>query len=75
MNMNKMFKKLFNPIQAEEALKDRTKAFLAQKTQGFAAAKTKHRKYPLYAAACVCLLFMLSGGYLLYFTPHGRDQR
>lgn len=69
MNMNDIFKELFTPIQAEEELKNRTKAFLAKKTQGYTGIKTENHKYPLYAAACVCLLFILFGGRWLYFTP------
>ena len=33
MIMNDTFKELFGPIQAEQGLKDRTKAFLAEKKQ------------------------------------------
>lgn len=64
MIMNNTFKELFDPIQAEEALKDRTKVFLAQKTQ-----KENKRSYHVYAAACACMLLILFGGRWLYFTP------
>lgn len=69
MIMNKAFKELFGPIQAEEELKDRTRAFLAEKTRGYAKAGTGMRRYGVYAAACACMLLMLFGGRLLYFTP------
>lgn len=69
MNMNNAFQELFGPIHAEESLKNKTKAFLAEKTQGYAAANTGQRRYPLYAGAFACLLFMLFGGHWLYFTP------
>lgn len=69
MNMNNIFKELFSSVQAEEELKNQTKAFLARKTQGYTKLKTKNRKYFLYTAACVCLFFMLFGGHWLYFTP------
>lgn len=67
--MNKTFKKLFGPIQAEEALKDRTKEFLAEKTRGFTGVRAQKRKYRFYAAVCACLLVMLFGGRWVYFTP------
>ena len=69
MNMNNSFKGLFSQIQADEALKDRTKEFLAEKTQGYTGVKAVKRKYPLYAVACVCLLFVLFLGRWFYFTP------
>ncbi len=69
MTMNNMLKELFDPIQAEEALKDKTKAYLAQATQGYTERKREARRYPRYAAACACLLLALVGGRWLYFTP------
>lgn len=68
MSMNKVFKELFGPIQAEEELKNRTRAFLAEMTRGY----TGMRRYRVYAAACACMLLMLFGGRLLYFTPTAR---
>lgn len=64
--MNKTFKQLFGPIRAEEALKDRTKAFLTEKLQS---ANTEKHRYHAYAAACACVLLVLLGGRWLYFTP------
>lgn len=64
MIMNKAFKELFGAIQAEEELKDRTRAFLAEKTRGY----TGMRRYRVYVATCACMLLMLFGGRLLYFT-------
>ena len=69
MTMNNAFKELFGPIRAEEDLKERTRAFLAQKTGNYARAPAARRGYPVYAAACACLLFLLLGGRWLYFTP------
>ncbi len=69
MNMNKTFQALFGPIQAEETLKDRTRAFLAEETQNYSEASVRKRRYPAYAAACACLLLALLGGRWLYFTP------
>lgn len=69
MTMNNALKELFGPIRAEEGLKDRTRAFLADRTRNYAAASVRRRKYPAYAAACACLLLALLGGRWLYFTP------
>lgn len=67
--MNNTFKELFGPVKANEALKERTKAYLAVQTRGYAGAKAGRRRYPAYALACACLLFVLLGGSWLYFTP------
>lgn len=72
MIMNKAFKELFGPIRAEEELKDRTRAFLAKKTRGYAKANTGMGRYHVYAAACACMLFMLFWGCRIYFTPIAR---
>ncbi len=69
MIMNEIFKELFDPIQAEEGLKDRTTAFLAEKTRNYSEAAAKRRRYPICAVACACMLFVLLGGRWLYFTP------
>ncbi len=66
MTMNNTLKELFGSIRAEEPLKDRTIAFLAKKTRRYT--KITHR-YPVYAAACACMLLVLLGGLRLYFTP------
>ena len=64
--MNDKIKEAFGQVRAEDALKDRTKAFLSQKTKGYA--KPARSRFPVYAAVCVCLLFLLIGGHQLYFT-------
>lgn len=69
MIMNDIFKELFDPIQAEEELKDRTRAFLAEKTRNYNSAAVEKRRHPICAAACACLLLVLLGGRWLYFTP------
>lgn len=70
--MNDRIKEAFNQIQADEALKDRTREFLAQKTAGYAMPAATRRRPPRIlsaCAACACLLLMLLGGRWLYFTP------
>lgn len=69
MTMNNALKELFGPIRAEEDLKVRTRAFLAEQTRNYAEPPVKQRRYPAYAAACACLLLVLLGGRWLYFTP------
>lgn len=67
--MNNALKELFGPIQAEEDLKNRTRAFLAEKTQGYTGANPGKHRYRGYAAACVCALCLLFGGRWFYLTP------
>lgn len=69
MTMNDTFKELFGSIQAEKALKDHTQAFLAQRTRGYTKEGRRIRRYPAYAAACICLLLVMLGGRWLYFIP------
>ena len=69
MTMNSAFKELFGPVRAEEDLKDRTRTFLAERTQGYTKRAAAKRRYPAYAAACACLALALLGGRWLYFTP------
>lgn len=66
--MNKAFKALFEPIKAEEALKESTKAFIAEQIND-TVRTAKRRRYHAYALACVCLLLVLIGGPWMYFTP------
>lgn len=65
--MNEKLKAVFDQVQAEEELKDKTKAFLLKKTRGYT--KTKAVNYRRLIPAVACLLFMLVGGRWLYFTP------
>lgn len=67
--MNGKIKEIFNQIQAEEKLKDHTRSFLVQKTEGFTKASPVNHPYRMLAAACACLLCLWIGGYRLYFTP------
>lgn len=65
--MNDRVKKTFDQICAEEELKNKTREFLAQKTQGYTRNRTVNYKYLVSAAAC--LLLILAGGYWFYFIP------
>lgn len=65
--MNNKLKDAFGQIQAEESLKNSTKTFLAQKTQGYS--KGVKRPFHVCAAACLCLILLLIGGQWIYFTP------
>lgn len=67
--MNHKLKECFRQIHAEEELKNSTRAYLAQKTQGYTGLKTNRLPRYVYAAACACLLLMLSVGGQLYFSP------
>lgn len=67
--MNKICKELFGQIKAQEELKERTKAFLAERKQRYIRVKTVRRRYSVCAALCMCLLLIVLGGRWLYFTP------
>lgn len=67
--MNGKIKDIFDQIQAEEALKDSTMAFLEKKTRGYTRVRAESRPLYAYAAVCACLLLTLLGGRWLYFTP------
>lgn len=69
MIMNRACKEIFGPIRAEEPLKARTRAFLAEKTRGYARAGAENARRRVRAAACACVLLLLLGGRWLYFTP------
>ena len=67
--MNEKLREAFDQIQAEEALKSSTKAFLREKTQGYTKARSVRPRAQMYAAVCACLLLLLFGGHWLFFTP------
>ena len=68
--MNGKIKETFDKIHAEEPLKEKTKAFLAQKTQGYTQHKSRQmRNYSYLVSAAVCLVLMFVGSHWLYFTP------
>ena len=65
--MRDRLKQAFDAVHAEEALKERTRAFVAQQTRGHARRRPALRPSLAASFACLCLLF--TGGYWLYFTP------
>lgn len=65
--MNDRFKNAFDKIQAEEQLKDRTRAFIYKKTKGYTRGKTA--AYLRLIPAAACFLLIILGGCLLYFIP------
>lgn len=66
--MNRACKELFGPVKADEGLKERTKAFLAEQRGNSRAKADRHRR-PVYALAACAFLLVLLGGRWLYFTP------
>lgn len=66
--MNKAFKALFDPVKAEQPLKDSTMAFIEERTRD-RAWTARLRRSSACALVCACLLLVLVGGPWLYFTP------
>ncbi len=68
--MHDKIRAAFGEIHAEEALKDRTRAYLAREAQGRRRRRLSGRMRLVPALAC-CLLVLLAGwgGYHTYFTP------
>ena len=66
--MNEKIKKAFDQIQAEDELKNKTKDFILNKTNGYNQKPKKTRYWRLVPIA-ICMLFAFVGGYWLYFTP------
>lgn len=70
MGMYDGLKEAFDQVRAEETLKERTRAFLWQKTRGYTRSAPPSGRRWIPAAACLMLLtVMLWGGTWLYFTP------
>lgn len=65
--MHDRMQQAFDTVRAEDALKDKTKAFVAEQIRARARRRTALRPSLAVAFACLCLLF--TGGYWLYFTP------
>lgn len=68
--MHDKIRAAFGDIHAEEALKDRTRAYLAREAQGRQRRRLSGRMRLIPALAC-CLLVLLAGwgGHHAYFTP------
>ena len=66
--MNEKLKEAFDQVQADEELKNRTRAFISQKTEGYTRFRSSFR-YQRLAAAFACMALLLFGGHWLYFTP------
>lgn len=64
--MNDRLKEAFNQIHADETIKNNTREFLEQKTQGY---KKNMKRKPYIYAVCACLLLIIIGGYGTYFVP------
>lgn len=65
--MEDKLREALGAVHAEEALKEKTRDFLAQKTHGYAG--RRQPRTPWLVAAAACLLFVLIGGGWLYLTP------
>lgn len=65
--MHEQLWEAFDSVRAEDALKNRTKAYIAEQTRGYTRARPAGYRNLVTAAAC--LLLMLAGGHWLYFTP------
>lgn len=66
--MNGKLYEAFDNIRADEELKQKTRAYLAQKTNGYAQKRKTARVWRLAVAAACCLMLCL-GVHSLYFTP------
>ena len=64
--MDNRIRKAFEQVRASEDRKDRTRAFLAEKTRGYAR-RPRAASYPRRLAACLALL--LSGSYWFCLAP------
>ena len=65
--MHDSLKKALDQVRAEEELKQKTKEYVFQKTQG--CKRAKKAGFRIFLPAAACMLFLFLGGYWLYFTP------
>lgn len=65
--MRDRIREAFAQVQAGSELKDRTKAYIYQKTKGYR--RARDTGYKRLACAFACLALVLLGGYWTYFTP------
>ena len=67
--MNDSLKKALDQVQAEEELKQKTKEYVFQKTNGYKREQTKKISYKIFFPVAACMLLLFLGGHWLYFTP------
>ena len=67
--MDNRIREALQQIHAGEDLKRRTREYVAQKTQKYAAAPTGRRRRLAPALACLLVAALLGGGSWLYFVP------
>ncbi len=60
---------VFREIHAEEELKNRTLAFISEKTHVFSGKGTRKGLRLAVASVCACLVLMVLGGVWLFFSP------
>ncbi len=65
--MKDKLREAFDQVQADEELKNRTKTFIFQKTNGYTQRRVS--AYGRLVPVLLCLLFLFAGGHWLYFTP------
>lgn len=70
--MDDKIKTAFDAVHADEELKNKTRAFIAQKKHGYTVHRTLNYRKILPAAAVGCLVLILFAGIKLYFTPTAR---
>lgn len=70
---DKRIKEAFDQIHADEEMKERTKQFLKEKTDGYK--KKRIRSYRTWIPAVVCMaVFLIAGGYWSFFLPTAAIQ-
>lgn len=62
-------KDAFDRVHAEEALKEKTRKYLYEKTKGYSGKKVSRHGFRYGLSAAACALLILIGGNWLYFTP------
>lgn len=67
--MDDRVKAAFDAVYADEELKSKTRAFIAQKTHGYQPRRAARYRKILSAAAACCLAVVALAGAWLYFTP------
>lgn len=70
--MDDKIKLAFGTVRADEELKSKTRAFIAQKTRGYTVRGALNYRRILPVASACCLVLILFAGIGLYFTPTAR---